>query len=188
MFEINNLIDREDDALSLSSVQRKLFQFEAAEHSSAAHSSPTAGGIRSSNRRDQQATQEKMHALRSIYSDYRIDSTNQRQRIPALSPQHPVNSVTFEASKILESADSRHLVPGRVMDQELRRVQKLSAEVRSQIEGGSAGTGHDGAVGRAPSAEATWASRPVKSTNNSGSNSAYKRKQTPHNILEGKFL
>lgn len=57
-----------------------------------------------------------MHALRSIYSDYRIDSTNQRQRIPALSPQHPVNSVTFEASKILESADSRYLVPGRQMD------------------------------------------------------------------------
>ena len=86
MFEINNLIDREGDDLSLNSVQRKLA--EAADYSSAAHSTPTAGGVRSANTRNMQATNEKMHALRSIYSDYRLDSTQQRGRMAAFSPQN----------------------------------------------------------------------------------------------------
>ena len=94
--------------------------------------------------------------------------------------------MTFDASKILESDDNKQYIPGRQMDHELRRVQQLSAEVRSQIEQNSAGAGPDGGV-KPNSAEATWNTRPPKS-NSSNPNSAYKRAKAPGNILEGKFL
>jgi len=55
--EINNLMERDNDDLSLTSVKHKLFQHEAAEHNSAAHSSPIAGGLSASNYRARQTNE-----------------------------------------------------------------------------------------------------------------------------------
>ena len=58
-------------------------------------------------------TNEKMQALRNIYSDYRLDQSGGK-RTPggALSPQN--NNMTFEASRILDmqqrAADVRTLI------------------------------------------------------------------------------
>ena len=83
--EINNLLGERDD-ISVASMQRRMYKQEAVlEPSSQAHSSPTATGAR-----HRTNPNDKIMALRSIYSDYRMDnnnSTSQRKGgIAALSP------------------------------------------------------------------------------------------------------